>query len=373
MPTTDNYMRRQKILYQFADGFSNYFVFPKVELGINTDNSLKTNYENNRLTDGLINLSVDQKFRKGSYIYTVTFLLDNKDFFDIDYIKSVFWNGYRQIGFFYDLDIDSNMTFYYNYLTVTNSFTEDYKTKEEYNQSVIKLTVELTAENPFLFACDSNLAYFNKSAFVSNQRKWDEGLWDVGVWDPGIALSTISISGLTLQEKLDLFYNCKNNDNALVYTDRFFNPISYSLGGNLVIDQSLTVNTPIDIQTTSFLADSTADNRTFIIELSTMSLGDTVQITNITNKSGLMFTWLSAVNSPSLFYYNSVKNRCYQANGTIIPASDIQIVQQSNAFLYFNPKRTLNAVISTFNDSIRLQKNSSLTITVKIEALKTYH
>ena len=135
----------------------------------------------------------------------------------------------------------------------------------------------------------------------------------------------------------------------------------------------MSVGTPVDVQTTDFLADTSADNRTFIIELSTMNQNNTVSILNLTNSSGLLFTWLGAVSSPSLFYYNSVKNRCYQADGTIISSSDIQIKQQSNSFLYFDPKRTLNAVISTFNDTIRLQKNSSLTISVKIEALKTYH
>lgn len=374
MLPADSYQKRKKILYQFANGLADYFVFPVTELEVGVGSGLKTNYVNNRLTDGLINISVNEKFRKNAYIYTISFLIKDTDLFDIDYVKSVFWNGYRQLAFFYDVNVNNNITFYYTYLTVTASFLEGRKPAEnKFNQGQLVYTVELTAENPFLFACDASLAYFDKSAFVANERKWDEGLWDSGLWDPGIALSTIAISGLTLQQKLDLFYNNQDNDNALVYTDKFFNPSSYSLGGNLVIDQSLIVNTPVDVQTSSFLADSTADNRTFIVELSTMVLNDTVSILNQTNDSGILFTWLSAVSSPVLFYYNSVKNRCYQADGTIIPTSDIQIIQQSNAFLYFNPKRTLNAVISTFNDSIRLQKNSSSTITVKIEALKTYH
>jgi hypothetical protein len=373
MPSTEQFLKRQKILYQFGNGLSNYFIFPKPELNIGVGSSLKTNYENNRLTDGLINLSVDQKFKKGAYIYTVSFLLQNKDYFDIDYIKSVFWNGYRQLSFFYDLDIDSNLTFYYNYLTVTASFVEEFKSKEDFNQSTIKFSVELTAENPFVFACDSSIAYFNKSAFVVSEKKWDVGLWDVGVWDAGITVATIAISSLTLQQKLDLFYDCQNNDNALIYTDRFFNPTTYSLGGSLIIDQTLTVGTPVDVQTTSYLIDSSADNRTFLIQLSAMATNDTVSITNITNNSGLLFTWRSATSSPSTFYYNSVKNRCYQSDGTIILTSDIQIIQQSNSFLYFNPKRTLNGVISTFNDTIRLQKSSTSNISVKIEALKSYH
>ena len=224
MLATDSYQTRKKYLYQFANGLASYFVFPCTELDIKTSGDLKTNYTNNRLRDGLINLSVSEKFRKGAYVYTVTFLIKNTDLFDVDYVKSVFWNGYKQLAFFYDLDSNSNMSFYYNILTVTKSFLEDYSSTESLNQG------------PFLFGCDTTIAYFDKSAYVINERKWDELLWDSGKFDPGIALSTIAISTLTLQQKLDLFFRNVDNDNALVYTDKFFNPTTYTTGANLVVN-----------------------------------------------------------------------------------------------------------------------------------------
>jgi hypothetical protein len=375
MVDIDSFMKRSKVLYQFGNGLGAYFIFPRTNLEISTESSLKTNFENNRLTDGLINMSIDQKFRKGAYIYDVTFLVDNKSLIDIDNIKSTFWNGYKQIAFFYDLDINSNLTFYYNILTVTKSLVESYKSNEGLGQSVIAYSIELTAETPFLFACDSSLAYFDKSAYVANVKTWDSGdSWDSGdKWDSGLNIASIPISGLTLDQKLELFYSCKHTDNALIYTDRFFNPQSYSLSSDLIVDETLTVNTPVDIQTTTTLADTTADNKIYLIELSTLGLNDTVTIVNGSNSSGIQFRWISSVNSPSLIYYNSLKNRCFTAGNVEIPTSDIQISQVLNSFLYFSSQKTLNSILTNYKENIRLTKNSTSNIDVKIETLKTYH
>jgi hypothetical protein len=69
------YLKRQKIIYQFADGFKMYFIFPRVDLEVKSTASLKTNYQENRSIDGVINISVETAFRKSAYVSLILIVI----------------------------------------------------------------------------------------------------------------------------------------------------------------------------------------------------------------------------------------------------------------------------------------------------------
>lgn len=362
----------QKILYQMGDGRGNHFIFPKTELAVSSSSSIKTMFDDNSGINGLINNSLSEEFKKGAYEFTIDFMLDNKDYIGLDYVKSFFWNGYKTIAFFYDLDKNGFINFYYTYLTITNSFLENYSSQIDYANDKIKVQVSVTAENPFFYET-FGLQYFNENTYTPSL--WDgsrtlDGSWNL---DIGETSSIFNFANLSNDLKKQYFYDeCGENAKPLIFVDRFFKIENMAISSNLLVNQTLTTNALLDTTTNNLLIGSTAKNPIYLIEIGSLNQNETLSIQNLSNNSGLKFTWLSSATS-GVIYYNSFKNRCYNSNKEIISERDIRIEILNNKFLFFNPQKNMNKLSTVNNDNLRIQKNTSSNLTLKIETLKTFN
>jgi hypothetical protein len=379
----NNYLKKKKYLYQFGDALSNYyFVFPKTSYNISINSGLKTNYETTDNIDGAIKLNGSDKFRKMQYTYNVDFIIDGNNYFDIDYIKQVFWEGGKRIAFFYDIDTQGYLQYYFTYLTVTNAFVEEIKDSQEFGQNIEKVKIELTADTPFLYLCkEESLNYFNKDFYQAQPRLQDniikEGAFNLNngttTLGGGSSFYSTPMTSVGIEDRFELFHNRENGDLGLFYTDKFIAQSNYTIANtNLLVSQTLANNSPLTIFTTTVLKSSSATNNKYIIDIGTLATNNTLVILNNTNSSGIKFTWLSVSNSTSIVY-NSNNNRCYTNAGVLLPSTSIKIERQLNKWLEFNPQKTLNGVITSSPDSVTLQKNTSTNCSVNIEALSTYH
>ena len=180
---------------------------------------------------------------------------------------------------------------------------------------------------------------------------------------------------MSLKTKKTLFFDTADPSLALVYVDKFFDKTRFEIEvGQEVISQTLSTNSILDIQTANIYRNTTAPNKTYLIEFTQLAQNEWVTIQNQSNTSSFKVTWLSSSPSPSIFYYNSVWERFYDINGNQIPMTSIKLdkVNPSYDFLYFSAMSTLNKVVVGETENIRLQKNSSTNETIKIEILNTY-
>jgi len=125
---------------------------------------------------------------------------------------------------------------------------------------------------------------------------------------------------------------------------------------------------------TSFFNDTTADNNIYMVELGQLATNNTLAITNLDNGSDLLITWINVSSSPATMIYNSAKGKLYNSSlKTEINPSFYAVNSTLGNKLFFSGIATKNQTINITPQQIRLQKNTSGNLTVKIEALKTYH
>ena len=124
--------------------------------------------------------------------------------------------------------------------------------------------------------------------------------------------ATVLISSLTLDQKLALFVDQLQPDNAIVYTDKIFDLSDLTVDtSQAVLNTTLTSNTPSNILLTSFFNGTTANNEAYLIEMGGLRQGQSLRIQNTSNGSDLQITWLNSVASPDIISYNSIKNNWY--------------------------------------------------------------
>jgi len=365
-------------LYQFGNGLNeNYYIFSKLELTTKGTISLKSNHFESFSVDGFTKINVGERNRKSGQDLSVEFLVTDKDFFGAGYIQQVF-NSKEKKLFYYDLDINNFVNFYFcpnaDPLGIPN---QERLPSETYGQGAKLLTAKFKAP-PFLYQCKPNLAYFNKEAIVSFIPRYDDGvsLYGAGLlYDAALSIFVVALSGLTNQVKLDLFVNPKQPNNALVYTDKFFDLNDFTINNSeAIINTTLVNNSTNDSLLTSFFNDTTADNNIYMVELGQLATNNTLAITNLDNGSDLLITWINVSSSPATMIYNSAKGKLYNSSlKTEINPSFYAVNSALGNKLFFSGIATKNQTINITPQQIRLQKNTSGNLTVKIEALKTYH
>jgi len=375
---------RKKILYQFGNGDGDYFVFPRENLSVIPSTGVKTIYSDNPQIDG--NSKTTDKFRKTAKTYKIDFLIKDNQYYDMDYLQKVFWSGREQIAYFYDLDTQNNIQFYYTYLTVTKGLDDKYESSASPSQEAEGFSVELTASNPFYYKCIDDTYYLNKdlagtSTIYGNVAQYGT----TARYGGSLSDSQVNINTLSINQKREYFdvYGDVNSINnrkyPIYYVDRFlrFDPTINGVSlnaSNLLINTTLTTNDPTDVYTADLLKDSTSTNQFYWIEIGQLQQNEWIKIVNQKNNSGLFITWLNATSSTT-FYYNSKTGRCYDNNGAIIPFSKLQILREAttDTILNFEPDKSINKHLFTTTQQIRLTKNTSTNLTLKIEALQSYH
>jgi hypothetical protein len=307
-----------------------------------------------------------------------SFIVQNKDYFDLGYVKKVF-NQPPQKTFFYTVTQDLDVQMFFNPAVDTIQTVQQNDTpNQEYGQGIEKVDINLRLANPFVYECKPNIAYFDYSAFSLNQVVYQTGGLTYGLLGLTYGLSehlaSVLLSDLTLEQKQEFFLSC-NNTKALIYDDKFFDRTSFNITADQeVINRTLSNNTVTDISTTTIYKNTTANNRIYLIEITgVMAKGEWVEIQNLDNNSSFRITWEDVGASPATMYYNSAWEKMYLANGTEINPLSYRISQSLDHFLYFSPLATQNKTLLKNTELIRLQKNSVNNLTIKIENLNTYH
>lgn len=373
----NEFLKSKNYIYQYGNGLEDYFIFPQTEFQGIVNKSVKTQYEESNFIDGAIRTNLTGRNRLGAVDININFLVQDKDYFDLNYVKKVFQSIPRKL-FSYTLDGNGNIRFYFTpYSDVIKTVSQEDKSSMESGQKIENVGISLKLPNPYWYECKPNISYFNKDTYAINAKLFDAGFtFDSGVvFDEGTTIAKTSISSLSLKTKKALFFDTPDPNLALVYVDKFFDKTRFEIeAGQEVISQTLSTNSILDIQTTNIYRNTTAPNKTYLIEFTQLAQNEWVTIQNQSNTSSFKVTWLSSTASPSIFYYNSVWERFYDVNGNQIPMANINLdkVNPNDDFLYFSAMSTLNKIVVGETENIRLQKNSSTNETIKIEILNTY-
>lgn len=375
--TTTLLPEQQFILYQFDNGFdSNYYIFNKVELEVTGNNTLKTAYDDSFDFDGASKVNFGERNKKTAQSITVNFLVNSSDYFTPIYVDQVFNSKEKKLFWIFLDDHNFFRVFFQPNVDPVKTPNVEYKSQERLGQYSKIKTVQFAGLTPFLYECKPNVAYFNKDAIVGYQPRTNDGIARTNqiVTNQGLNFAAVPLSSLTNDDKLSLFVTPNQPDNAIVYTDKFFDLSSmYVDNSEAVINTTLTDNSSATFQLTDFFRDTTAENNVYIIELGQLLEGESLKITNTGNNTDLVINWLDSTASPANITYNSVKNKLYDpATKEEIDGSKYSVYPLSKK-LYFTPLATRNMTISVTNELLQLQKTTGSNLTVKIEALKTYH
>jgi hypothetical protein len=155
--------------------------------------------------------------------------------------------------------------------------------------------------------------------------------------------------------------------------DRFFDRDTTQTARRYIIDETQNSATQSDYFTTDDLEFASADTDVYRVELSQMSTGQSIQIINLSNDSGLVITWLDGASSNATLVYNSYTKKLYEgANELEIPAGQYNVDIVSDQPLYFSGLLNPFRIGDTPFETIRLINSSGTNLDVKIDVLPAY-
>jgi hypothetical protein len=373
----NDYLIDKNYIYQLGDGRGNYFIVPKTEMENGLSKPTKSQYQEIASKDGASRTNFTRKNFLGATESNLTFLADNTSIFSLGFIKKIFHQP-PQRAFSFTRDVNGDVKMFFNpFVDVIGQPAPKESPNMEYGQATEKLSATLKYQIPYWFECKSGIAYFDYEAFSIYQVLYNTaGLqFDTGIlYNTADFLATVTLSSLTLAQKQDYFTACKSTK-ALVYTDKFFDrTVTPSIeSGQELINRTLTNNLVNDGQSTEIYKNTTADNHTYLIEITgVMATNEWVEIQNLTNLSSIRINWRATASSPSVMYYDSYAGKFYNAANAQIDPLNIWVSQTQPNFLYFSAMATANQTISSTTELIRVQKTSVNNLTIKIENLNTY-
>jgi hypothetical protein len=374
---SNQYLRNKNYIYQIGDGRGDYFIIPRKEIVANVIKPSKSQYDENNFIDGQSRINLNDRNFLSAANLKLSFLVQDKDYFDLGYVKKVFQQA-PQKTFFYTIGSNDSLRMFFNpSIDFVQSVQQEDTAQNKYGQQIEKVDVDLKASNPFVYECKTSIAYFDYDLFaiIGGVVYSNAGILygAGGIYGSSSSLATILLSTLSIQERLDYFASCTSTK-ALVYTDKFFDRDGTGIeAGQEIIDVTLSNNNVNDSVTSTLYKDTTADNRTFIIAISgILNNAEWVSIQNTSNSSSLKFVWTSATPSPAIMYYNSYWDRVYDAAGDEIPPLNYRKERDLSKQLYFSPLATQNKTLTNEFENIRLQKTSVANITIRLENLNTY-
>lgn len=370
---TNNILQTKHYIYQIGDGDGDFYIPSKNELSANDSVTIRQEYEQTTFSDGQIRKNLANRNYIEDSTIEFSFLVRNEDAVSLDYVKKIL-NLKILKAFFVKYDSNSYPSVFFNpSVDVVSYKTQTVQPSEELGQTYQRVSATLKlAENPFLYECKPNIAYFDETASVVNKLLIGSFvIGDGSIIGQADIVSKVLLSGLTLSQLQSFFEDC-NPKKQLIYIDKFFDKSEFNITtGQEVINQTLTSNAIVSTQTTTIYKNTTAENRTYLIEISgILNQNEWISIRNASNDSGIKITWKSTTPSPSVIYYNSFYNACFNSSGAKIET--VLIDQPESFFLFFSPLKTFNTSFQNEYEIIQLNKVSTNNLTVKVENLNTY-
>lgn len=368
----------RKYLYQIGNGNGEYFVFPKENLSVVPNTSKKTVYEDNQQVVGNIDVFGTDGFKPTATTYKVDFVIQDKHFISIDYLKRVFWEGGETIAFWYDFDTQNDVRWYYGYVKVTQGIQDLDQSSLSPSNEGTSYSVELTNSTSLIYRCQDDVFYINKDLTSNSGVTYGDTLYvDVShtgstVYSGEFLNADINVNTLSIPNK-KLYFDYERRY-PIYTTDRY---IKYTIpsikSSGLLLDTTITTNDITDIYTNDVIRETSYKNQIYWIQIGSLQQNQSITIVNQDNNSGLTITWLNTISSTTL-YYNNKAGRIYDLNGNIILISQAKIDRalNTNSFLYFDAENSLNNWLRYSNQQLRITKNTTSNLTLKIDILPTY-
>jgi len=371
-----NFLKTKNYIYQIGNGRSDFFIFPKTEFGAKVSKPLKQSYSESNFIDGQIRTNLLDRNLLSSAEFNIDFYIEETNYFDLNFVKKMFV-AKPTISFYYQTNASEDLNIFFNPTTdIVNTVDQQESSSSSDGQSNLRVNAGLKLPLPFLYECKPSIAYFDYSSFVISQLLYGGGdIYGGGaVYGQADILSTILLSSLSIENKLNFFTSC-NSNKALVYIDKFFNKSFFSIeAGQEVVNLTLVNNSLVNTPTSNIYRKTTADNRIYLIESSgILNTNEWFSIVNTDNQSSIKVTWTGVSASPAVVYYNSYWERLYDSLGVEINPLNYRIDQDQPHFLYFTPLASQNRTLNIQTENLRIQKTSINNLTIKLENLNTYH
>lgn len=376
-----------KMLYQYGNADEPNYVFHKGDFEKRISTGVKTVYEDMPYITGEVDYLQATRAKKTMYDIEVTFANMFYSPFEIQSMNNAF-SGAKRAIFYYDIIHNGNIgvhtprtfgKFYYNYARLTKPIDQseimyDGAGKVQFDSTVI------FKQTPAFYDCSSAIEYLNYTTYLANLARWDDNTFDWDTNNPGWDAAAGSyglVSSLTSDQKYDFFTNLKTSpmDYLVILRDRFFRRDTTQIARQYILDETQSSNSQSDYALTEDLDDTSVDNNIYRIELSAMDSGQSIQIFNITNSSGIKITWLSSSQSDALLVYNSYTGKLYESvTEDDLDPNDylVEIPDEADDRLYFSALSAVRQVRFQPKEQVRLTNSIGTNLDVKIDVLPAY-
>lgn len=370
-----------KFIYQYGNVPDDVFVFYKGGFKKLIQTGVKEVSETSAFIDGDVDLKANDRLNKSSYLLDVDFTNQYNSQYTVDYINKIFM-GVPRYAFFYDYTIDTTdpygtkniNKFYYN--PHLRSIKPPDKTETERQNRYDgqdENSVILKMSNPYFYDCSEAVEWLSYTDYENGITYWDQEQWDNSYWDaaPGV---TGLVSSLTNSEKIAYFSDLEPNqiNYFIQLKDRFFARDTTQTARRYVINNTYTGGSFTDTLLTTEFNTVTGNTSIYRIEIDNLVAGQSLEIRNLSNSSGIKITWTSP-SASGVLVFNSYYGKLYATSSeTDINTNNYRVEVVGDKSLYFtgleNPFRVV-----TFNpETLRITPSSGGNPNVKIDVLPTY-
>jgi hypothetical protein len=381
-----NPVTNEKLIYQYGNALEPNYVFFKGAFEKNIETNLKTVYQTSSYIDGDSDLLVNSRAKKTAYEIECTFSNVFNSSYDRNFINRVF-NGSKKTTFYFDYTYDPTLPVYTNrqfgkvYFHRTRTIKTPNQSEGQYEDiEKVQLddTILLKSDRPYFYDISDCVEYLDYETYIASLTTWNGTTWsDSSTFWKYPPSSYGLVSSLSNADKLNYFTNlAPNGINYFMYLrDRFFERDTSQTVRRYIIDETQNSNSTGDYTTTNDLLNASADTDIFRIELSQMSAGQSIQVINTTNDSGLTITWADTVSSDAVLVYNNYTKKLYETSNETEIASNkytVTIPDSSGQPLYFSGLLNPYRIGDPSFEIVRLINSTGTNLDVKIDVLPAY-
>jgi hypothetical protein len=235
---------------------------------------------------------------------------------------------------------------------------------------------------PFFYDCTEDVEYISFADYAGNQEIWDstgvQTRWNstnqYWLYPPG---SFDYVSNLTNAQKLQFFTSVYPDSASINYylqlRDRFFARDTTQTNRNYVLNNTYSASTQTDTTLTDLFQSVSSNRSLYRVEISELGAGQSCELKNLANNSGIKITWLSGSTSPSDLVFNSYYGKLYSGSSeTEIEQALYSVESTGDTPLYFTGLENPQAVFVISNETIRVTLTAGSSPDIKIDVLAAY-
>lgn len=376
----------EKLIYQHGNALEPNYVFFKGAFEKNVETGLKTVYQTSSYIDGDSDLLINSRAKKTAYEIECTFSTFFTSSYDRNFVNRVF-NGSKKTTFYFDYSYSPTSTIetprsfgkvYFHNARTIKAPNQSEGQFEDMEKVQLDDTVILKPDRPYFYDISDCVEYLDYETYIASLTTWNGTTWSASSTFWKYPPSSYGlVSSLSDSDKLAYFTNLTPNGlNYFMYLrDRFFERDTTQTVRRYIINETQNSGSTSDYVTTDDLLEASADTDIFRIELSQMSAGQSIQVINTTNDSGLTITWADTVSSNAVLVYNNYTKKLYETiNETEIASNKytVTIPDSAEQPLYFSGLLNPYRIGDPSYEIVRLTNSTGTNLDVKIDVLPAY-